>query len=446
MPGPFANITSTLANATAVYTSAATQVTQNSTTDTAGLNYIVQIVDTIYGTINNTIIQVTPIIGTTNVLNNFTAVHQGDLDLTNVGFTLFNTPLPVHPNRTCHERRHRDHPCTHQHDHSILREKCHRCEENYLRYEEEYHRYEVDYHHYQVLVANFTVAVAGWFSAAFDMVISVQQVAAFAAANNKTASNDLNEAINALVVILGSTLHVVLIGLDKTAEIVTEIPQPSLLILNVATNGVNGAVQKFTSLVNQTSTAISNSTSTSTPLSGSVQNIASSLATIVTYLSNSSDIINNTLTKFLRTQEQHHYQQHISLGDECDCSEAHEDYEKLSDNRTTTNSSNQHQNQQETPSSPNTTPKRQTTGKTTCGASTGTPVYRKRGMNNDVMISILQTICDQFADTDDGTDDEDDTYFAKSIRQQMKKINDEEKFKFKMNVLQLAHEAVNNSK
>lgn len=456
MPGPFANITSTLANASAVYTSAATQVTQNSTTDTAGLDFIVQIVGTIYGTINDTITQVTPIIGTTDVQNDFQDVLQGDLNVTAVGFTLFNTPLPVYPNHTHHER-HRDHSPAHQHDNSILRQNCHRCQLKYHRYEEEYHRYEAEYHHYQILVVNFTEAVAGWFNAAFDMVITVQEVAASAAANNNTASNDLIEAINALVVILGSTLQVVLIGLDKTAEIVTEIPQPSLLILTVATNGVNGAVQNMTSLVNQTSSALSNSTSTTAPLSGSVQNIASSLATIVTYLSNHSDIINSTMTKFLRAQ----HQQHVTLGDDVnDCSEAHEDYNILSDNRTTThpfvgakstncyqqytpgepitvekkttfvakNSSNQ-QHQQQIPAPPNTS---------------GTPVYRKRGMNNDDMISILQTICGQFADTNE-TDDE-DSYFVKSIELQMRKINDEEKFQFKMNVLQLAHDAVNNSK
>lgn len=143
-----------------------------------------------------------------------------------------------------------------------------------------------------------------------------------------------------------------------------------------------------------------------------------------------------------------------------DCLELYEDYEVLSDSPTTTpkktafaatNSTNQQK--QQTPAAPTTTPTRTTTSGSSSGTTAfitpGAPVFKKRRMNNDdkvqsAFINSFQTICGKFAESDE-TDDE-DTYFAKSIGQQMKKMNDEEKFQFKSNVLQLAHEAVNNSK
>lgn len=129
------------------------------------------------------------------------------------------------------------------------------------------------------------------------MVKSVQGVAASTAANITNASSDRVEAVNALVVILGSTLQAVLIGLNKTAEIVTEVPRPSLLILKIATNGVNGAIQNLTSLVNQKSSAISNSSTTTAALSANVPIIESTLDIIVTSLSNQWDIICKIMTR-----------------------------------------------------------------------------------------------------------------------------------------------------
>lgn len=63
---------------------------------------------------------------------------------------------------------------------------------------------------------------------------------------------------------------------------------------------------------------------------------------------------------------------------------------------------------------------------------------------NSAFISSLNTICGKL-DEPEANEDE-DTYFAKSIGQQMKKMNEDEKVQFKIEVLQLAHRAIRNSK
>lgn len=321
----FANITSTLAQVSAAYTQNATEVTQNSTSSTAGLDFIIQIVNFAFGTVNSTINQITPIIGTNDVQTNLTALEEADIQLTNAGFILFNSPLKVPPYYYHHERHdehqddHKDvesddHKEDHKDDHKDDQKDDHKDDhkddnrddndhredhhdELHRRRQNlhiEYHRYEEEYHHHQILVANFTIALAGFFNATLNMVKSVQVVAASVAAKD-TASNDLVEAVNALVVILATTLQIVLVGLNKTAEIITILPHASFLILTVATNGVNGALQNMTSLVNQSSTAISNSDNATAALTGSAPIIEAILTDIDTYLSKHLNVITKAL-------------------------------------------------------------------------------------------------------------------------------------------------------
>lgn len=69
---------------------------------------------------------------------------------------------------------------------------------------------------------------------------------------------------------------------------------------------------------------------------------------------------------------------------------------------------------------------------------------RKQSNHNDHILSdSLDRIC-KLAEEEEM--DDEDTYFAKSIAKQMKNMNDELKFQFKIKILQLAHEAVKNSK
>lgn len=239
---PFSNVTSTLTTASAVYTQAATQVTPDSVRTSDGLAFIIQIVDNIFGVVTGTVTQITPVLGSDDVQSALNVLLQANKELIDAGYILYNSPT-----RGC------------------------------------------------VILNSFTVALAAYFSAAFKFVKSVHAIAASVAANVSSASDDVIEAINALVVIFATALQAVLIGLDKTAEIIHGLPKATLQILTVAIHGVHAAVKRATVLVSQTSSILSGSSSAASGLTENVKNIASSLAKIVVSLSEHWHIISRVL-------------------------------------------------------------------------------------------------------------------------------------------------------
>lgn len=104
----------------------------------------------------------------------------------------------------------------------------------------------------------FMAAVIGLFSAAFELVKSIQAAAAAVVALVAVAVVVV-EAINALTVVLVIALQTVLTGIAKAAEIIPGLTETDLQIIAVVVAGLNIAVKGTTDIVAKITASLSGS-------------------------------------------------------------------------------------------------------------------------------------------------------------------------------------------